>query len=244
MLIDTKNIKLAIICPMANEKDTAVSFINDVISKCKKYLFASICFFSILDNASKDGTISILTEHSANVPELKVVYAPENKNVVDAYKRGYTEALASGADWILEIDAGYSHNPNDIPKFFALMKNGYDCVYGSRFCKGGQIINSPKKRYLISKGGTILANLFLGTRLTDMTSGFQLFSNSALKSILNKGITSNGPFFQTEMKFNSRKLNIAEAPITYSNAGHNIGKIEMKDAFGNLFKLSLSRFRK
>ena len=112
-------------------------------------------------------------------PRLRVVWAPENQCVVDAYVRGYREALIAGVDWILEIDAGFSHQPQDIPQFFDTMLQGYDCVFGSRFMPGGRFSGGSLKRYLISRGGSVLANLVLGTKETDMTSGFELFSRAS-----------------------------------------------------------------
>jgi len=129
--------KLGIVCPMANERSSCEEFVMDVIRECKKFTFKSIEFYVILDNASNDGTYDIIFDLSKKLPELVLVFAPENKCVVDAYIRGYKEALNSGCDWILEIDAGYSHRPSDIHLFFETMIKGYDCVFGSRFCTNG-----------------------------------------------------------------------------------------------------------
>jgi dolichol-phosphate mannosyltransferase len=157
--------------------------------------------------------------------------------VVDAYVRGYREALNSGCDWILEIDAGFSHQPPDIPQFFDKMLEGYDCVFGSRFCTGGTVSDSSTKREVISRGGTILANLLLGTKLKDMTSGFEMFTRAALLEVMMKGIRSRGPFFQTEIKAYCRNLRIAEVPIQYRAASHNVGNQALKDSFSNLWRL-------
>ncbi|HKC63017.1 MAG TPA: glycosyltransferase, partial [Pyrinomonadaceae bacterium] len=170
-------------------------------------------------------------------PELVVVWSPENMSVVDAYVRGYREAIGAGCDWILEMDAGFSHQPSDIPQFFDHMLEGYDCVFGSRFCKGGAVTESSAKREIISRGGTLLANLLLGTKLKDMTSGFEMFTRSALSEILKKGIRSRGPFFQTEIKAYCRRLSIIEVPIQYRVASHPISNTAIKDSFSNLWRL-------
>jgi hypothetical protein len=150
---------------------------------------------------------------------------------------GYRAAVAASCDWILEIDGGYSHQPEDIPRFFEKMADGYDCVFGSRFCVGGKMTKSPFKRLFISRGGTWLANLLLGTRLKDMTSGFELFSRHALLAILDRGIRSRGPFFQTEIKAYCRKLRMAEVPIDYRNPSGSVGTRALADAFSNLWFL-------
>jgi len=203
------NVKLGIVCPMANERETAVGFVREVLQECSSKSFGSITFFAVLDNACKDGTRDLLTALLTEEPRLSVVWAPENRNVVDAYIRGYRTALENGCDWVLEIDAGYSHQPSDIPQFFSMMAKGYDCVFGSRFCGRGAVSETSFKRRVLSHGGTLLANAILGTRLTDMTSGFELFSRRALKNVLEKGIYSKGHFFQTEIKTHCRRMNIA-----------------------------------
>ena len=137
----------------------------------------------------------------------------------------------------LKLMQGYSHQPSDIPLFIDKMKNGYDCVFGSRFCIGAQLSDKVFKRYLISRGGTFMANILLGTSLLDMTSGFEMFTHTALKKILKKGIRSRGPFFQTEIKVHASNFNITQVPIHYQTPSHNVGKVAINDAFVNLWYL-------
>src|ERR671938_1670227 len=152
-------INLGIVCPMANEEESAVGSVNEVLDQCVSQVFKSVTFFVILDRASRDRTRELLDELSRERPELKIVWSPENRCAVDAYVRGYREALSAGCDWILEIDAGYSHQPSDIPQFFDKMMEGYDCVFGSRFCRGGALSDSSMKRNLISRRGGLFSHL-------------------------------------------------------------------------------------
>lgn len=230
-------INLGVVCPMASEEQTAISFVDAVLEQCRSRDFKSVRFFAILDRACKDNTLELLKAHTVVQPQLHVVWAPENKSVVDAYVRGYREALAAGCDWILEIDAGFSHQPEDIPQFFDKMSEGYDSVFGSRFCAGGNISDSSFKRRVISRGGTVLANLLLGTKLKDMTSGFEMFSRPTLEALLARGINSRGPFFQTEIKTYCRNLRVAEVPIQYRAASHDVNNKALKDSFSNLWRL-------
>jgi dolichol-phosphate mannosyltransferase len=239
--VETPRIKLGVVCPMANERDTAVRFVREVLGQCAPWGFESVTFFAVLDRVSKDGTLELLKELEAERAGVRVVWAPENRSVVDAYLRGYREALDAGCDWILEIDAGYSHQPADIPQFFAKMLEGYDCVFGSRFCEGGRISQSSFKRRVISRGGTVLTNLLLGTKLKDMTSGFELFSRAALEEVLEKGIHSRGHFFQTEIKAHCHRLRIAEVPIHYRAASNSVNQHVLRDAFRNLWRLYRTR---
>ena len=226
---------LAIVCPMANESSNAIDFVKQVLGFCAD--FRKVEFFTVLDRVSTDGTLDLLKKYAAGDARLKPVWAPENRSVVDAYLRGYREAIASGADWILEIDAGFSHRPADLPPFFEAMAEGYDCVFATRFAKGGKIEGSSRKRELISWGGTFLTNLLLRTKLSDMTSGFQLFKKEILERILDKGIFSRGPFFQTEMKAYCFQMNFTEIPITYSMASHSVGTGTIMDSLRQLWRL-------
>jgi dolichol-phosphate mannosyltransferase len=226
---------------MANERTTAVRFIEEALAQCEPWGFRSVTFFAVLDRASRDGTLELVRELEARRPSVRVVWAPENRGVVDAYFRGYREALAAGCDWILEIDAGYSHQPSDIPKFFRKMLEGYDCVFGSRFCPGGRISESSLKRKVISRGGTLLTNALLGTKLKDMTSGFELFSRAALQQVVAEGVRSRGHFFQTEIKVICHRMRIAEVPIHYKAASDSANGKVLNDAFGNLWRLFNSR---
>ena len=149
------HVRLGVVCPMANEEASAVAFIDDVIDQCRARNVKAVTFFAVLDLVSKDRTREWLDQHAERQTVLKVIWAPENTCIVDAYVRGYQAALDSGCDWIFEIDAGYSHSPADIPQFFDMMAKGYDCVFGSRFCPGGSMSESPFKRRMISQGGTM-----------------------------------------------------------------------------------------
>ncbi|MGB0562284.1 MAG: glycosyltransferase, partial [Spirulinaceae cyanobacterium] len=239
--LSCSDLHLGIVCPMANEEENAASLVVEVLDQCKG--FKKVSFLIVVDRVSRDGTIEILQEIATIHPEIKVIWAPENRSVVDAYLRGYKEALQAGCDWILEMDAGYSHKPKDMVKFFDTMGLGYDCVFGSRFMRGGEITDFSLFRYGLSRVGGLTSNVLLGTKLSDMTSGFELFSHAALVQILQAGIQSKGHFFQTEIKFHCRKLNITEVPISYSSPSPRVNNRVIKDALKNLFRLTSLRLK-
>jgi len=238
-----ENVKLGIVCPMANEQATAVEFVKQVLGNCRQRDFESVIFFAIFDNSCTDGSLELLKELEAETSSLKVIYEPENTCVVDAYVEGYKQAMEAGCDWILEIDGGFSHQPYQIPAFLDKMSEGYDCVFGSRFIKGGKFKDAPLLRYLISRWGSTLANLMLGTKLKDMTSGFEFFTADTLQKVLDKGIRSKGHFFQTEIKAHCSRLRIAEIPIEYSSPSQAVNGNVLLDAFGNLFYLFKQRIK-
>jgi dolichol-phosphate mannosyltransferase len=224
---------------MANEGEQAVAFCRAVLEQCTG--FEKVTFFSVFDRANKDFGLDQMRELERIEPRLHVVWAPENRCVVDAYMRGYKEALDAGSDWILEIDAGFSHQPADIPQFFDAMEQGMDCVFGSRFI--GRFEKSSFKRRVVSWGGTVLANALLGTRQSDMTSGFELFSRQTLTMVIGRGIQSRAHFFQTEIKTFCRKLKFVEVPITYRAASPRLSRAAVMEAFRQLWRLFQMRLK-
>jgi len=227
--------RLGIVCPMANERSTAARLIEEVLEHCSG--FEWVRFFAVFDKSCTDGTFDMLGKWRDKPAELELVWAPQDNCVVDAYVKGYTEAIQAGCEWILEIDAGFSHRPDEIPQFFEKMAAGYDCVFGSRFCEGGGFSDAPFSRYLISRGGSYAANLLLGTKLADMTSGFEMFSSDVMSRLLAKGIKSRGHFFQTEIKAYCRNFRTSEVPIHYSKPSQRVGFGVLLDALRNLYRL-------
>ncbi len=238
-LLKRSAVHLGVVCPMANEGAEAVRFCKAVLQQTAG--FQRVTFFAVFDRANKDDSLDQMRALEQTEPRLRVVWAPEDRCVVDAYLRGYQEALEAGCHWILEIDAGFSHQPEEIPQFFSAMEDGLDCVFGSRFI--GRFEHSSFKRRIISWGGTLLANLLLGTRQTDMTSGFELFSRQTLTMVLSRGIRSRAHFFQTEIKTYCRKLNFVEVPITYRSASPRLGSAAVKEAFVQLWRLFQLRLK-
>ena len=240
--LDISTISLGIACPMANEGEDAVKFVRAVLTHCEAFPFRDLRFFAVLDKASTDNTRELLDSYAASEPRLSVVWSPGNKCVVDAYVRGYQSALDAGCDWILEIDAGFSHNPAEAPALLEKMATGqYDCVFGSRFSEGGGISDSSFKRYLVSSGGSLLTNLLLGTRMADMTSGFELFSRETLQAIVKRGIHSRAHFFQTEIKVFCRNRRFVEVPITYRMASPRLSNKAIVEALRQLTSMFFQR---
>ena len=129
------------------------------------------------------------------------------------------------------------HQPEEIPQFIENLEKGYDCVWGSRFINGGDISNQPLYRRFLSSGGTILSNIVLGTRLKDMTSGFEGFKAEVLKSMNLDKFLSTGHMYQTEMRFYCRKLNTIEVPIHYIGGTSSLKFKSVKEALRILFML-------
>src|SRR4030042_1960319 len=131
----------ALVIPMANESEHFYEFVSSLTSVLDNLTYGNVYF--VVDNVSKDSTLELCNNISDGDKRFHTIWAPENKNVVDAYIRGYREALQrSDADYIIEMDAGLSHDPASLGTFIHFLDEGYDCVYGSRFIEGGSMGDS------------------------------------------------------------------------------------------------------
>ncbi|MEI6654321.1 MAG: glycosyltransferase [Verrucomicrobiota bacterium] len=203
----------ALVIPMANEEpDFAplILAITEVIDKLK-----SGTVYFIVDNVSKDSTLQLCQEVAARDPRFITIWAPENRCIADAYLRGLREAWQRGHRLIIEMDAGLSHDPHAIPMFLRVLNEGNECALGSRYINGGSNVDSPLKRRLFSKVGTILARVLLGAKLKDMTSGYQGYHADIVEKLLGTKILSTAHFYQTELRYLLRNRRIMEVPIHY-----------------------------
>jgi len=223
---------MGVVVPLANEQATCEEFLARVVAQ----LDATDAVFCVVDNASRDNTRELVDAVAARDPRVRLVWAPENRCVVDAYFRGYREALANGCEWILEMDGGLSHLPEEIPRFVEAMATGVDFAAGSRFVPGSRM-DSRWSRYLLSKGGTVLASMLLGTRMHDMTSGFECFTRAALESVVERGVRSRAHFFQTEIRTWMHAWNWVEVPITYAAPSNSVGSASITESLRELWRL-------
>ncbi len=212
----------AVVVPMANEEADFYPFTSALQAVLKELPNGKV--YLIVDNVSKDRTLELCRQLSADDKSFITIWAPENKNVVDAYIRGYKEALHSDAEFIIEMDAGLSHDPAALKDFLRFLSSDYLCVYGSRFIEGGSMGDSPANRQSLSKTGTILTNLLLGTKLHDMTSGYQGFHRNIVSMFTAFPLKSKAHFYQTELRYILRKYKSIEIPIHYRAPSPRVSK--------------------
>jgi dolichol-phosphate mannosyltransferase len=226
------DVRLAVVVPLASEGGTVTEFLRRVVEQ----LAPDDLVLCVLDNVSRDETRDKVEAFGGEEPRVRLVWAPENRSVMDAYFRGYREAVAVGARWILEMDGGMSHQPEEISRFVARIDDGYDYVVGCRFMPGGSHTGSLLRRS-VSWGGSALARVALGTHMRDMTSGFEMFSRRAMDYVLSRGVQSRANFFQTEIKYMLRDWRWVEVPINYRSTNSRIASGSITEACRNLWRL-------
>ena len=224
--------KTVIVMPVANEEATMGRVIEEILALPYDNLF----LYPVIDSYSKDRTEEIIRSYE-DTGRVKCIFYRESRGVISCYLEGYRRALADGAECVLEMDGGGSHQPDEIPQFIEKLEEGYDCVWGSRFTAGGEMSHQPLYRKILSSGGTILANLVLGTKLKDMTSGFEGFQAPVLQAMNLDRFLSTGHMYQTEMRYYCRNLRCIEVPIHYIGGDSSLKFRSVTEALGILFKL-------
>lgn len=224
--------KTIIVMPVANEESTMGTVIEEILALPYEELF----LYPVIDSYSKDNTEKIIRKYE-NTGRVKCIFYKESKGVISCYLEGFRRALEDGANWVIEMDGGGSHQPSEIPRFMEKLEEGYDCVWGSRFVKGGGISNHPLYRRILSAGGTYLSNIILGTRLRDMTSGFEAFQSEVLHKLDFDNFLSNGHMYQTEMRFYCRNYRTVEVPIHYVGGSSSLKIGAVTEALQILFRL-------
>lgn len=236
--------KISIILPTYNERENIGKLINKILAVFQKNsLFGCII---IVDDNSPDGTGQVAEAvRLANLEKIFVIGRPKKLGLGSAYVEGFKKALALDSDYIFEMDADLSHDPNDIPRFLKEAEN-YDLVLGSRYVKGGQIKNWNIFRKLISRGGTFYARLILGIPIYDLTSGFKCFRRVVLKKLDFSDIQSDGYAFQVELTYKAYKagFKIKEIPITFKERKKGASKFSQNIFWEAVFAVWKLRFGK
>ncbi len=227
--------KILIIIPTYNEKDNIENILKEIIDAHPKPDIL------VIDDNSPDGTGQIADDMSNKYNRIKVVHRTGKMGLGTAYIEGFKKAMSENYDYVFEMDADFSHDPKDIPRFIKAIKNN-DLVIGSRYVPKGRIVGWGLIRYAISMGGNILARLILKLPIKDCTTGFRCYRITALKQINLDNISSEGYGFQVELVFlfYINKLKIHEIPITFID--RQIGKSKMSkniiiEAFIKLIQL-------
>jgi len=170
----------------------------------------------VVDDNSPDGTGKIADELAAADPAITVVHRTEKAGLGAAYLNGFQVALDAGYDVIGEMDADGSHQPEQLHLLLDALRTA-DLVIGSRWVPGGSVVNWPKSRELLSRGGNLYVRMLLGVKVRDATAGFRLFRRATLEAIDVASVQSTGYVFQTDMAWRTLRagLTVVEVPIEF-----------------------------
>jgi dolichol-phosphate mannosyltransferase len=170
----------------------------------------------VIDDASPDGTGEIADRLAGERPNVQVLHRTAKQGIGPAYLAGFRHALAAGAELVLEMDCDFSHDPNAVPQLIAAATDA-DLVLGSRYVRGGGTRNWGLVRRTISRGGSLYAQVLLGTRVRDLTGGFKCYRREVLERIDLGAIGSHGYAFQIETTYRALRagFRVVEVPIIF-----------------------------
>ena len=233
-----------VIIPTYNEKENIEKIIRAVFSLDGEY------HILVIEDGSPDGTAQIvkrLQEEFSN--RLFMIERKGKLGLGTAYITGFKWSVENGYDYIFEMDADFSHNPNDLPRLYeACACGGADLAIGSRYCNGISVINWPIGRVIMSYYASVYVRTVLGMKVYDTTAGFKCYKRQVLETINLDKVKMKGYGFQIEMKYSTYKLGfkIKEVPIIFVDRTEGTSKMSsgiFGEAFWGVMKLKLRNIK-
>ena len=224
-----------VIIPTFNEKENIEKMIHKVFSLPKKF------HLLIIDDGSPDGTGEIIKSLQSNYTNTLFLIERNGKlGLGTAYIKGFKWALEKKYDFIYEMDADFSHDPDDLERLYNACIDGADLAIGSRYVSGGKVKNWPISRILMSYFASVYVNMILWMGIKDTTAGFKCYRRKVLESIDLRKIRFMGYAFQVEMKYTAHLhgFKLVEVPITFVDRVLGSSKMSakiFKEAFFGVF---------
>lgn len=230
-----------VIIPTYNEKENIENIIRAVFDD--ELLFHVL----IIEDGSPDGTAAIVKKLQLEFPDrLFIIERAGKLGLGTAYITGFKWALKNGYDFIFEMDADFSHNPNDLPRLYdACANQGADLAIGSRYVSGVNVVNWPMGRVLMSYFASKYVRFILRMKIADTTAGFKCYRRKVLETIELDKIRFKGYAFQVEMKFTAYKcgFTLKEVPVIFINRELGTSKMSggiFGEAFFGVIQLKLN----
>lgn len=227
-----------VIIPTYNEIENIEKMIRKVFS------YDKIFHLLIVDDNSPDGTAQCVEKLQREFPDqLHLLKRAGKQGLGTAYIAGFDWCLENNYEFIFEMDADFSHNPDDLIRLYsACVEQGADLAIGSRYCTGGKVDNWPLSRILMSYFASIYVRMILWIGIKDTTAGFKCYRAEALRKVNYKIIPFKGYAFQICMKYGVRKhgFKILEVPITFIDRQLGSSKMSIsifKEAFVGVWKM-------
>ncbi len=230
--------KILVIIPTYNELENIRKIIPAVLSQNENIDIL------VVDDNSPDNTGKYVEEKSRVENRIKILKRPGKMGLGTAYIAGFKYAIDHNYDLVFEMDADFSHDPNDIPAFLEAIKDA-DLVLGSRYINGVRVLNWPMRRLLLSYFASIYTRTITGLPVHDTTGGFKCFRIEVLKAINLDEVKSNGYSFQIEMTYKAfkKKFRIKEIPIVFTDRAKGKSKMSKKIVYEAVFMVWKLRLR-
>lgn len=231
-----------VIIPTYNEKENIEKMIHAVLHVDPDYDVL------IVDDGSPDGTASLVRKSQKQFKNrIHLIERSGKLGLGTAYITGFRFGIEKKYDFIFEMDADFSHNPNDLPRLLEPLMNGYDFTIGSRYVKGGGTVNWPMDREILSRGASLYVRMITWMPIKDPTAGFICYSRKVLETLDLDKIKFVGYAFQIEMKFSARTLGFKykEVPIVFTDRVEGTSKMSkgiISEAVLGVLKMKIKSF--
>ncbi|HUK82549.1 MAG TPA: polyprenol monophosphomannose synthase [Verrucomicrobiae bacterium] len=205
-------LRALVIIPTYNEKDNVRGIVEAALAQGPNVDVL------VVDDNSPDGTSGLVEEMGKSQPRVHLLHRSGKLGLGTAYIAGFKWGLSRGYEFLIEMDADFSHDPKEIPNLLKTMSVA-DLALGSRYINGVRVVNWPLSRLVLSKGASFYVRLITGLPVMDPTGGFKCFHRRVLESMELDGVRSNGYAFQVEMTHKAwmKGFRIAEIPITFTD---------------------------
>lgn len=222
--------KAIVVIPTYNESKNIVRIIDKIFSVHDEIDVL------VVDDNSPDGTGKLVRDKMQMSNRIHIIEREGKMGLGTAYLAGFKYSLEKGYDYIMEMDADFSHNPEEIPNFLKYIQE-YDVVLGSRYIKGVNVVNWPLKRLLLSYFANLYTRVITGMDVKDATGGFKCFRATALSKINFDEVKSNGYSFQIEMTYRLWKkgAKVKEIPIIFVDRLEGESKMSKKIVYEAIF---------
>lgn len=231
--------KILVVVPTYNERANLEELIPRILGQLPDIELL------IVDDGSPDGTGEYADSVAAENPRVHVLHRPGKMGLGSAYVHGFKHCLTTDAELIIQMDADFSHNPDEIPNLVEQARR-HDVVLGSRYITGANVVNWPLRRLFLSYFANVYTHIATGLPLRDSTGGFKCFRRKVLAAIDLDTIRSDGYSFQIEVNFRSwrKEFSIVEIPIVFVDRHSGTSKMSRRivwEAMWLVWRLRLER---
>jgi dolichol-phosphate mannosyltransferase len=228
----------AIVVPTYNEKENIERLISSLLEAGPEISVL------VVDDNSPDGTAACVEAIASKNPRVRLLKRPGKMGLGSAYIEGFRDALDHGAQFLIQMDADFSHDPRYIPEFLKAIESS-DLVVGSRYSEGVNVVNWPIQRLLLSYFANLYTQVITGLPVHDATSGFKCFRREVLEAVDLDQIISDGYCFQIEMTFRTwrKGFRVTEIPIVFVERRTGISKMSKHIIWEAIWKVWWFRFK-
>jgi dolichol-phosphate mannosyltransferase len=230
-----------VVIPTYNEAANIEGLVRAALAELERVV-PDVHHILIVDDNSPDGTGQIADQLAERHPQVEVLHRPTKTGLGHAYLAGFARALSAGADFVMEMDADFSHDPRYLGDLLAAAEDA-DVVLGSRYVEGGGIEDWGLLRRLISHGGCVYARAILGVQVHDLTGGFKCIRREVLETIGLETVRAEGYVFQVEVTYRAllAGFRVAEVPIVFRDRSVGTSKMSARIAVEAMWAVPLLR---